>query len=100
MSIAAAHHKTEHKMKKLLTILTLVAFSSGAAIAGCGKTVTDEGKLSSINAEKKEITITTADGKSVTRTLTPGTTGADAALVGKAVKVVSEHGKVQTVTGA
>ncbi len=87
-------------MKKLLTIVTLVAFSAGAAIAGCGKTVTNEGKLSSINKEKKEIAIEGKDGKTVTLTLTPGTTGADEALVGKNVKVVSEHGKVQTVTGA
>jgi hypothetical protein len=87
-------------MKKLLTIVTLVAFSAGAAIAGCGKTVTNEGKLSSINKETKEIAIQEKDGKTVTLKLTPGTTGANDDLVGKNVKVVSEHGKVQTVTGA
>jgi len=87
-------------MKKLLTILTVVAFSAGAAVAGCGKTVTNEGKLSSINTEKKEIAIEEKDGKTVTLKLTPSSTGATDALVGKAVKVVSEHGKVQTVTGA
>ena len=86
-------------MKKLLTILTLAAFSSGAAFAACGKTVTDEGKLTSVNAEKKEIAIE-VEGKTVTRTLTPGTTGAPEKLVGKKVKVVSEHGKVQSVAEA
>ncbi len=90
----------EQHMKKLLTILTLVAFSAGSAIAGCGKTVTNEGKLSSIDKEKKEIAIEGKDGKTVTLTLTPGSTGATDELVGKNVKVVSEHGKVQTVTGA
>lgn len=87
-------------MKKLLAILTLVAFSAGAAVAGCGKTVTNEGKLSSINKETKEIAIQEKDGKTVTLKLTPSSTGATDELVGKNVKVVSEHGKVQTVTGA
>jgi hypothetical protein len=87
-------------MKKLLTLVTLVAFSAGAAIAGCGKTVTNEGKLSSINKETKEIAIQEKDGKTVTLKLTPGTTGATDEMVGKNVKVVSEHGKVQSVTGA
>ncbi len=89
-------------MKKLLAILTIVAVSAGSSFAACGKKVTDEGKLTSFNAEKKELTITTADGKTVTRVLTPSTTGADKAadLVGKSVKVVSEHNKADSVTGA
>ncbi len=89
-------------MKKLLAILTIVAVSAGSSFAACGKKVTDEGKLTSFNAEKKELTITTADGKTVTRVLTPDTTGADkvADLVGKSVKVVSEHNKADSVTGA
>lgn len=87
-------------MKQLVTILTAIAISAGAAVAGCGKTVTNEGKLSAIDSEKKEISIQEKDGKTVTLKLTPSTTGADAGLVGKNVKVVSEHGKVQTVTGA
>ena len=39
------------------------------------------------------------DGKAATITLTPTTAGADAvaALVGKSVKVVSEHGKADSV---
>jgi hypothetical protein len=89
-------------MKKLLAIITIVAVSAGSSFAACGKKVTDEGKLTSFNAEKKELTITTADGKTVTRMLTPSTTGGDKAadLVGKAVKVVSEHNKADSVTGA
>ncbi len=86
-------------MKKLLTIITLVAFSAGSAFAACGKKVTDEGKLKSFNAEKKEVTIEVAGGKTVARTMTPDSkvTGKIEELVGKAVKVVSEHGKVDSV---
>jgi hypothetical protein len=87
-------------MKQLLSILTLVAFSASAGLAACGKTVTDEGKVTSVNTEKKEISIETADGKTVTRVLTPSSTGADAKLVGKKVKIVSEHNKVQSVAEA
>lgn len=95
-------------MKTLLTTLVLVAFGASAAFAACGKTETDKGLLQSMNAESKQITIQTADGKSVTRTLTPTSkmTGKDGAvatgdaLKGKTVSVVSEHGKVQTVAEA
>lgn len=95
-------------MKKLLSILTIVAFTAGASYAGCGKTETDAGTLQSINSDTKEVTIKTADGKTVNRTLTPSTKatakdGKDAkadSLVGKSVKVVSEHGKVQSISEA
>ena len=95
-------------MKKILSILTLVAFSASAGFAACGKKVTDEGTVKSIDADKKEITVQTADGKTVARVLTPTTTltakdgkaaKADA-LVGKKVKVVSEHNKVDSVSEA
>jgi hypothetical protein len=92
-------------MKKFLTILTVTALTAGAAIAGCGKTETDKGTLQTYDAEKKQVTIATADGKTVTRTLTPTSKatskdGKDAqadSLKGKTVSVVSEHGKVQTI---
>ena len=85
-------------MKKLLTLLAMASLAVGAQ-AACGKKVTDEGTLKSFNAEKKEVVVTKADGKEATITLTPATVGADkvAALVGKAVKVVSEHGKADSV---
>jgi ABC-type Fe3+-hydroxamate transport system substrate-binding protein len=93
-------------MKKLLTILTIAAVAAGSAYAGCGKTETDKGTVSSIDTEKKQITIQTAEGKTVTRTLTPsskitakdGKAAEGSALKGKTVAVVSEHGKVQTVS--
>jgi VCBS repeat-containing protein len=88
-------------MKKILSLLAMAALTFGAQ-AGCGKTTTDEGTLKSFDAEKKQLVITKADGKTATVTLTPSTTGADKAadLVGKAVKVVSEHGKAQSIAAA
>ena len=88
-------------MKKLLTLLALAALSLSAQ-AACGKKVTDEGTLKSYDAEKKQVVVTKADGKEATLTLTPATTGADKAadLVGKAVKVISEHGKAASVAAA
>ncbi len=86
-------------MKALLGTLALFALAS-TSFAGCGKTETDEGKVTSVNAEKKTITIS-VKGKEVTRTLTPTSTGADNldALKGKKVTVVSSHGKVQSIKG-
>lgn len=88
-------------MKKLLAILALAAVSVSAQ-AACGKKVTDEGTLKSYDAEKKQAVITKADGKEATVTMTPATTGTDkaAALVGKAVKVISEHGKADSIADA
>ncbi len=88
-------------MKKLFTLLAMASLTLGAN-AACGKKVTDEGTLKSYDAEKKTVVVTKADGKSATVTLTPATTGADkvADLVGKAVKVVSEHGKADSVEAA
>ncbi len=88
-------------MKKLLTLLAFASLSV-AGFAACGKTVTNEGTLKSYDAESKKVVVVDAAGKSATITLTPSTTGADKAadLVGKPVKVVSEHGKAQSVAAA
>ena len=96
----SSNNKTK-QMKKLLAILAFASMSAGA-FAACGKTVTNEGTLKSYDAEKKTVVIVDAAGKSATVTLTPSTTGADkiADLVGKAVKVVSEHNKAQSVAVA
>ena len=85
-------------MKKILTLLAMAALTLGAQ-AGCGKTTTNEGTLKSFDAESKKLVIASADGKTATVTVTPSTTGADKLgdLVGKAVKVVSEHGKATSV---
>ncbi|MGB8167672.1 MAG: hypothetical protein WCF18_09305 [Chthoniobacteraceae bacterium] len=89
-------------MKKLLTILSIVALSAGSVFANCGKKVTDEGKLKSFNAEKKEVTIEVAEGKTVALVMTPDTkvTGKIEDLIGKSVKAVSEHKKLDSVTGS
>ncbi len=86
-------------MKLLLTILAISSLSLGSAFAGCGKKVTNEGTLKSFDAATKTLTVEGKDGKAATITLTPGTTGADKAadLVGKSVKVISEHGKADSV---
>ncbi|MCE9610749.1 MAG: hypothetical protein K8R23_11200 [Chthoniobacter sp.] len=86
-------------MKKLLALTAIITLSLGSAYAGCGKKVTNEGTLKSFDAEKKQLVVEDKDGKAATITLTPTTTGADAVakLVGKAVKVISEHGKADSV---
>ena len=88
-------------MKKLIALLAMASLSVGAQ-AACGKKVTDEGTLKSYDAATKQVVVTKADGKDATVTLTPTTTGADkvAAMVGKAVKVISEHGKADSVAAA
>ena len=89
-------------MKQFLTLLAVAALSAGSASAACGKKVTDEGTLKSFDAEKKQLVVEKADGKSSTLTLTPDSKGADtaAAMVGKKVKVVSEHSKIDSVAAA
>jgi hypothetical protein len=93
-------------MKKFLSTLAIITLTAGAAFAACGKTETDKGTLQSYDAEKKQVTVQTAEGKTVTRTVTPtskmmakdGKAAEAAALKGKTVSVVSEHGKVQTIS--
>jgi hypothetical protein len=86
-------------MKKILAIVAIVSLSVGSAVAGCGKKVTNEGTLKSYSAETKTLVVEGKDGKTASLTLTPGSTGADKveSLVGKSVKVVSEHGKIDSV---
>lgn len=86
-------------MKKFLVLTAIVTLSLGSAFAACGKKVTNEGTLKSFDDKTKTLVVESKDGKAATITLTPTTTGADAvaALVGKSVKVVSEHGKADSV---
>ncbi len=83
-------------MKKILGILTALCLMAGASYAGCGKKVTNTGVLKSYDAESKKITVIGAKGA---LTITPKTKGAKdlKALVGKKVKVISEHKKVDSV---
>ena len=93
-------------MKYILTIFAVLGIA-GAAIAGCGKKQTDTGELKSYDADSKAITLM-VDGKKAKLTLTGSTKvknkdGSEAKiedLVGKNVKVISEHKKVDSVEQA
>ena len=87
-------------MKKFLVLTSMVILSMSSAFAACGKKVTSEGTLKSFDPATKALVVEAKDGKATTTiTLTPTTAGADAGagLVGKSVKVVSEHGKADSV---
>lgn len=85
-------------MKSFLTLSAVLSFALGSAFAGCGKVVTDSGILKAVNSQSKTIVVV-VDGKEVTRTLTPDSKASGIRkLIGKAVVVTSNHGKVQAVT--
>ncbi|MDA1139808.1 MAG: hypothetical protein O3B01_14630 [Planctomycetota bacterium] len=95
-------------MRYILSIVaTLCLMTSGDAWAGCGKKFTDKGTLASADSETKSLVVE-VKGEKVTLKLTPETKaiGKDgkevklADLVGKAVVVISEHKKVDSVTGS
>ncbi len=73
-------------MKQILLSLAFVGFAVSSATAGCGKTVTNKGKLKSFNAETKALVVEEG-GKEVKLTLTASAKGADGLdkLVGKSV---------------
>ena len=92
-------------MKKLLATLAVVAISAGYANAGCGKKVASIGTLTSYDAKTKTLTMKVqrtndpkANKKATKLTLTPASKVIGDAtldkLVGKALSVVSEHGRV------
>jgi len=97
-------------MKKLLTLLTVVGLACGSVYAGCGKKVTNEGDFSSFDADTKAPVVEREDGKEAKLTATPKTKAKAkdndkdgdevklTDLVGKKVKVISEHKKVDSVT--
>jgi ABC-type oligopeptide transport system substrate-binding subunit len=87
-------------MKHIITLLSVIALASSSALAGCGKTTTDKGKLKSFDKAGKQLVIE-VDGKEVKRTLTASTKGGDKVegLVGKNVTVVSSHNKAESVEG-
>lgn len=92
-------------MKKLLATLAVVAISAGYVNAGCGKKVASIGTLTSYDAKTKTLTMKVqrtndpkANKKATKLTLTPASKVIGDAtldkLVGKALSVVSEHGRV------
>jgi len=94
-------------MKYILAIIAVIFFTVGPTYAGCGKKLTSSGKLKSFNADGKQIVLLSGKGKEVRLTLTPITkTSAKGGkktslkdLIGKNVTVISEHKKVDSVTG-
>lgn len=86
-------------MKHTIAIVALLSLALGSSYAGCGKTVTDTGKLKSFDQATK-VAVVEVGGKEVKRELTPASKGGEEIdkLVGKKVTVVSEHNKVQTIT--
>ena len=101
--------KKEARMRKMMQVMlsVIVAFAlcAGAASADCGVKDTHEGTLKSVDADKNVIVVAGADGEEVSLTLTADSQVTDAEgndakatdLIGKKVKVVSEHAKVDTV---
>ncbi|MBG89480.1 MAG: hypothetical protein CMO80_21650 [Verrucomicrobiales bacterium] len=71
----------------------------GAAQAGCGKKVTVNGTLKAVDTAKKQITVQVAGKKKPARLkLTPKVKVGDLQkLKGKAVTVIHEHNKVESV---
>jgi|GEM_PF-674297 len=92
----------QNTMKKAASILAIISLGLGSAFAGCGKVVTNEGKLKSFDAATKAVVVEGKDGKEAKLTLTPSAKGAEDAekLVGKNVKVDSEHGKITSIAKA
>lgn len=92
-------------MKKFLGIIAAVMIGAGSVYAGCGKKVTDEGKVTSYDADAKTLTV---EGAKKPFKIQATTTVKDAegneveisSLEGKKVKVVSEHGKADSVTAS
>ena len=91
-------------MKKLIIAAVTAVSIIGLVEAGCGKKQTDAGTLSSFDKDTKTLVVS-VDGKDVTLTATKNTEAKDAdgkatnldSLVGKKVKVTSEHKKVDSV---
>ncbi len=85
-------------MKTFLTLVASLTLATGIAYAGCGKKDTTTGILEKYDATAKALVIKGADGKSVSLTLTPESKVANVqGLVGKQVKVISEHKKIDSV---
>jgi len=95
---------------KLIALLVVLALSAGggAVFAGCGHKETVEGTLKSMDADSNKVVVVVGgeDGKEVELSLTAETQVKDtegndtevSKLVGKSVKVVSEHAQVDSIT--
>ena len=92
-------------MKAMLSLIVVFVLAAGAAYAGCGVKDTNEGTVKSFDADEMVIVVAGEDGEEVKITLTKATKVTDgegnetkpSTLVGKKVKVVSEHAKADSV---
>jgi hypothetical protein len=92
-------------MKSLFAIACVLALGAGIASAGCGVKDTHDGTLKSADVAKNTVVVVGEDGKEIQLTLTDKTRVTDgdgkdvdvSALVGKQVRVVSEHAKVESI---
>lgn len=89
---------------KSLCLLVVLAFCAGVASAGCGVKDTHQGTLQSVDADSNTVVLV-VDGEEVNLTVTETTEVTDAegnkaevaSLVGKEVKVVSEHAEIDSI---
>jgi hypothetical protein len=90
---------------KWLCLIVVAFLAAGAVSADCGVKDTYQGKLKAVDAEKNQVLIVVKDGKEVELELTDESKVMDAEgnkamakkLVGKNVKVISEHGKIDSI---
>lgn len=95
----------KQQMMTLGLVFVVLAVATGVAFANCGHKDTHQGTLKSVDAESNSVVVVAEDGKEVKLTLTAETTVTDAegnaskvsTLVGKKVKVVSEHAKIDSI---
>jgi hypothetical protein len=95
----------KNTVRTLLLLSVVLAIGAGVAIAGCGHKDTQEGTLKSVDAEKKAVVLVVEDGKEIELKLTAKSKVMDAEgkkseasnLVGKKVKVVSEHAEIDSI---
>ena len=91
-------------MKLVYSLLLAIVVTAGSAYAGCGKKLTSEGALKSVDSKKKVITVVDKAGEITKLSLTMNTKivgaphGKLADLLGKKVTVISEHNKIDSVT--
>lgn len=91
-------------MRLVYSLLLAIVVTAGSAYAGCGKKLTSEGALKSVDSKKKVIAVIDGAGEITKLSLTVNTKIMGAPnrklvdLIGEKVTVISEHNKVDSVT--
>lgn len=92
-------------LTKTLALIAVLSLALAPVWAGCGVKDTHQGTLEAIHQEDNSIVVLAGDGEKVKLTLTADTKVMNADgkkvevsnLVGKKVKVVSEHAKIDSI---